>query len=121
MRTTLYKFKAVYQLLGDTVQAFVAGDIVSQGAALSQYTFFAIAPLFVIALAIAGFWFGQDTARRELFGQLNQLVGKEGGDAIRSVVLAASNPKAGLWATCIAVRHLGGGRNRRFCAIAKFP
>ncbi len=106
MRTTLHKFKAVYQLLGDTVQAFVAGDIVSQGAALSYYTFFAIAPLFVIALAIAGFWFGQDTARRELFGQLNQLVGKEGGDAIRSVVLAASNPKAGLWATCIAVGTL---------------
>jgi membrane protein len=102
MRTTLRKFKALYQLLNETIRAFVAGDIVSQGAALSYYTFFAIAPLFVIALAIAGFWFGQDTARRELFGQLNQLVGKQGGDAILSVVTAASNPKAGFWATCIA-------------------
>ena len=106
MTTTLRKFKALYQLLSDTVQAFLAGDIVSQGAALSYYTFFAIAPLFVIALAIAGFWFGQDTARRELFGQLNQLVGKEGGDAIQSVVMAASNPKSGFWATCIAVGTL---------------
>jgi membrane protein len=102
MRTTLRKFKAIYQLLNDTVRAFMAGDIVSQGAALSYYTFFAIAPLFVIALAIAGFWFGQDTARRELFGQLNQLVGKEGGDAIQSVVMAASNSRTGFWATCIA-------------------
>ena len=102
MRTTLRKCKAVYQLLNDTIRAFVAGDIVSQGAALSYYTFFAIAPLFVIALAIAGLWFGQDTARRELFGQLNQLVGKEGGEAIQSVVMAASNSKAGFFATCIA-------------------
>ena len=106
MRTTLRKVKAVFQLLGDTIRAFLAGDVVSQGAALSYYTFFAIAPLFVIALAIAGFWFGQDTARRELFGQLNQLVGKEGGEAIQSVVMAASNPKAGFWATCIAVGTL---------------
>jgi membrane protein len=102
MRTKLCKFKAIYQLLNDAIRAFVAGDIVSQGAALSYYTFFAIAPLFVIALAIAGFWFGQETARRELFGQLNQLVGKEGGDAIQSVVMAASGSKAGFWATCIA-------------------
>jgi membrane protein len=102
VRTTLRKFKTVFQLLNDTIRAFVAGDIVSQGAALSYYTFFAIAPLFVIALAIAGFWFGQDTARRELFGQLNQLLGKEGGDAIQSVVMAASDSKAGFWATFIA-------------------
>jgi membrane protein len=102
MKITMLKFKAIYQLLDDTIRAFIAGDIVSQGAALSYYTFFAIAPLFVIALAIAGFWFGQDTARRELFGQLNQLVGKEGGEAIQSVVMAASGSKAGFWATCIA-------------------
>jgi membrane protein len=102
MRITLRKFKALYQLLVDTIRAFVAGDIVSQGAALSYYTFFAIAPLFVIALAIAGFWFGEDTARRELFDQLNQLIGKEGGDAVQSVVLAASDSKAGFWATCFA-------------------
>ena len=102
MKTTLRKFKTLYQLLNDTIWAFIAGDILSQGAALSYYTFFAIAPLFVITLAIAGFWFGQDAARRELFGQLDQLVGKEGGDAIQSVVVAASNSKAGFWASCIA-------------------
>jgi len=102
MKATLRKFKALYQLVSDTIRASISGDSISQGAALSYYTVFAIAPLFIIALAIAGFWFGEDAARRELFGQVNQLVGKEGGDAIQSVVAAAGKSKAGFWATCIA-------------------
>lgn len=102
MKTTLRKFKLVYELLNDTIRTCIDGDVISQGAALSYYTVFAIAPLFIIALAIAGFWFGEDAARRELFGQVNQLVGKEGGDAIQSLVAAANKSKAGLWATWIA-------------------
>ncbi len=102
MKTSLRRVKIIWQLLADTIRACINDDIFSQGAALSYYTFFAIAPLFVIALALAGFWFGEETASRELFGQLNQLVGKEGGDAIQSVVTAASKSKSGFWATCLA-------------------
>jgi membrane protein len=102
VKIPLRKFKAIYQLIYDTILACINGNIFSEGAALSYYTIFAIAPLFVIALAIAGFWFGEDAARRELFGQLNQLIGKEGGDAIQSVVAAANKSRAGFWATCIA-------------------
>jgi membrane protein len=102
VKTPLRKLKNIYQLLYDTVRACINGNIVSEGAALSYYTIFAIAPLFIIALAIAGFCFGAEAARRELFGQVNQLIGKEGGDAIQSLVAAANKSKEGLWATCIA-------------------
>jgi membrane protein len=103
VKTKPLKFKLAYQLLNDTVRACINGNFVSQGAALSYYTIFAIAPLFIIALTIAGFWFGEETARRELFGQVNQLVGKEGGQAIQSLVAAAANKsKTGFWAACIA-------------------
>jgi membrane protein len=106
VKTLLRKCKSIYQLLNDTVRACIDADVVAQGAALSYYTVFAIAPLFVIALAIAGFWFGEEAARRELFGQLNQLVGKDGGEAIQSVVAAAGKSKAGFLATSIAVGTL---------------
>jgi membrane protein len=99
--------KIIYAMLKETVSAFLAGDILSLGAALSYYTIFAIAPLFVIVLAIAGFCFGEEAARRELFGQLNQLVGKEGGDAIQALVAAAGKSKAGFWATALAAITLG--------------
>jgi membrane protein len=102
VKVKLRKFKTIYQLLADTVRACINGNVLSQGAALSYYTIFAIAPLFIIALTIAGFWFGEAAARRELFGQLDQLVGKEGGDAIQALVAAAGKSKAGFWATAIA-------------------
>jgi membrane protein len=102
VKAKLKKFKMIYQLLDGTVRACISGNVVSEGAALSYYTIFAIAPLFIIALAIAGFCFGDEAARRELFGQVNQLVGKEGGDAIQSLVAAANKSRTGFLATCIA-------------------
>jgi membrane protein len=102
VKAKLLTFKKIYHLLNDTVRACLNGDLPSQGAALSYYTIFAIAPLFIITLAIAGFWFGEEAARRELFGQVDQLIGKQGGDAIQSLVAAANKSKGGVWATCIA-------------------
>jgi len=102
VKTKPLKFKTIYQVFNDTIRACINDNIVAQGAALSYYTIFAIAPLFIIALMIAGYWFGEEAARRELFGQVNQLVGKEGGDAIQSLVAAANKSRAGTWATWIA-------------------
>jgi membrane protein len=97
------KFRAIYELLRDAVYACVAGDFLSHGAALAYYTVFAIAPMFVIALAIAGLWFGQEAASRELFGQLKQLIGDQGGAAIQTMVTAAGRTKTGFLATSIAI------------------
>ncbi|HEV2696241.1 MAG TPA: YihY/virulence factor BrkB family protein [Verrucomicrobiae bacterium] len=102
MKVKLLSFKSIYSLLKDTVEACISGDTVSQGAALSYYTFFAIAPLFVIVLGIAGFCFGEQAAQKELFEQLNQLVGKQGGDAIQALVVAAHRSQTGFWANSIA-------------------
>jgi membrane protein len=100
------KIKPLYELLRDTVLAGTNSNVVAQGAALAYYTFFAIAPLFLIVLAIAGFCFGKDAAQHELFNQVNGMVGKNGGDAIQTIVSAANQPKSGEWATVIAITTL---------------
>jgi membrane protein len=97
------KLRAVYELLRDAVYACIESDFLSHSAALAYYTGFAIAPMFVIALAIAGFWFGPEAASRELFGQVNQLIGKEGGEAVQSIVRAANKAHTGFWPTSLAV------------------
>jgi len=84
------------------VSEWIAQDVPRMGAALAFYTFFAISPLFVIVLAIAGFWFGEQAARRELFSQFSGLVGSEGAEAVQALVSAARKPKTGAWATVIA-------------------
>jgi membrane protein len=102
MKAMVATLKTVGRLLYDTVRGCINAGVVSQGAALAYYTIFAIAPLFVIALAIAGFCFGEKAAQKELFGQLNQLVGPQGGDAIQALVAAANKSRAGSLATLVA-------------------
>jgi len=99
-------WRAIYEMLRDSIRGVIEGDIVSRGAALSFYTFFAIAPLFVIVLAVAGLAFGREAAQLALFGQVSGLVGQEGGEAIQALVSAAHMPNTGAWATVIAVATL---------------
>jgi membrane protein len=99
---TALNWTSIFQLLKETASAWVEGKAPRLGAALAYYTVFAIAPLFVIVLALAGLWFGEEAARRELFNQIHGLVGREGGEAIQAMVIAANKPKAGLLATGIA-------------------
>lgn len=99
-------FRDGYALVKQTATEWVDQDLSRLGAALAFYTLFAIAPLFVIVLAIAGIWFGEEAARRELFSQVSGLVGSEGGEAIQALVSAAHEPKTGAWAAVIAVATL---------------
>lgn len=109
--------RTIYGLGKQTATEWIDQDVPRLGAALSFYTLFAIAPLFVIVLAIAGFWFGEEAARRELFGQVSGLVGSTGGAAIQELVSAADKPKTGVWATAIAAATLFVGATGVFVQL----
>jgi len=109
--------KSIFALVKQAVSEWLDEDVSRLGAALAFYTLFAIAPLFVIVLAIAGLWFGEDAARRELFGQVSGLVGSEGGEAVQALVSAADRPKAGVVATVIAVVTLFVGATGVFVEL----
>jgi membrane protein len=99
----MQKLKKIYKLLLDIFSVWSGGNASSMGAAVAFYTIFAIAPLFILVLALAGFFFGPQAAQKELFGQISGLVGQKGGEAIQSVLAAANKPKANTLATIIAL------------------
>lgn len=74
----------------------------SKGAAVAFYTLFSMAPILVLALAVAGAVFGKQAARGEIFTQLTSLVGPTGAQAIEMLLTHAQNPQAGFTATVIA-------------------
>ena len=53
-----------------------------------------LAPLLVIVIAIAGFFFGADAAKGRLSGQIESVGGNEGGNAVQTMVASA-------WQACI--------------------
>jgi len=73
----------------------------SMGAALAYYALFSVAPLVLIAVAIAGTVFGEDAARGEVVGQLRALVGDTGALAIEALLKDAREPRRGALAASV--------------------
>lgn len=91
----------ILQLFGDAARAWWDDDAPRLGASLAYYTLFAIAPILLVATAIAGAVFGAEAVRGEIVGQLDSLVGREGALAVQSLLEGASQRRAGAIATVI--------------------
>jgi len=65
-------------------------------AALAYYTIFSIAPLLLIAIAVAGLVFGHDAASREILGQIGGFIGQKGEHQLNTMVSAANKPASGI-------------------------
>ena len=66
----------------------------SMGAALAFYTIFSIAPLLLIVTSIAGLVFGRDAVHREIFIQLQALLGLPGATAVQGLLDGAADSSA---------------------------
>jgi membrane protein len=95
--------KEGWRLLKEAIQAWSNDYAPSMGAALSYYTLFSIAPLLLIVIAVAGWFFGDEAVRGELTGALQGLMGEDGAKGIEGLLAAASEPKEGAIATIVGV------------------
>ncbi len=93
----------VFHLIKDAALAWNNDSAASMGAAIAYYTIFSIAPLLIIATAIAGFFFGVEAAQGHIFGQAQGLLGEEGALALQGLVESASEPAEGFLATVIGL------------------
>jgi uncharacterized BrkB/YihY/UPF0761 family membrane protein len=82
----------------------------SMGAAIAFYTIFSLAPLLLIAIAVAGLIFGEDAARGAVVQQLGGMVGETGAQGVQSVLEAARDPEGGLVGTIVGVITLAIGK-----------
>jgi membrane protein len=110
MKKYLPLFKQTFKEFGDDKAPRL-------GAALAYYTVFSIAPLLLIAIAIAGLVFGRDAAQHEISGQLSGMMGKATAKSLEEMVLAASKPKSGTLATIIGIVTLMFGASGVFAQL----
>jgi membrane protein len=81
--------REVARIVAKSVTAWFDHNASSLGAALAFYTIFSVAPILIIAVAIAGYVFGPDMAQTELLSQLRALTGDAGAAAIRELLASA--------------------------------
>jgi membrane protein len=94
--------KNIVSVLSCTVSEWFEHRASSMGAALAFYTLFSLAPILVLVLAIAGWFYGPQAAQGQLFAELRGLVGAQGAEAIQLVLAGARNKEEGRLATMIA-------------------
>jgi len=74
----------------------------SKGAALAFYALFSMTPILILAIAGAGYFYGADAAQGEIIAQIEELVGRNGAQAIQALLAGARDPASGLAATMVA-------------------
>src|SRR5258705_13539869 len=79
-----------WDLIKEAAMSWVNHKDARLGAALAYYSVFSLGPLMVIAIAIAGFVFGDEAVRGEVGSQLSGLLGETGAQAVNAMLAGAS-------------------------------
>jgi membrane protein len=103
--------KYVWNLGRDSIEGWMRHQAARTGAALAFYTVFSLAPVLILSIAIAGFFFGEPAARGEIVEQIRNLIGTMGASAVEAILENAGRPGAGLIATLVSVATLLIGAN----------
>ncbi|WP_233149312.1 YihY/virulence factor BrkB family protein [Herbaspirillum camelliae] len=106
-----------WQLTMAAINAWLDDFAPSMGAAIAYYTIFSIAPMLVIAIAVAGMLFGHDAAQGEIVNQIRDIVGTEGAFAIQGLLKSVSQPREGMIAAGISVVTLVIGATAVFSEL----
>jgi membrane protein len=92
---------AAWRLLERTYVEWGEDDAAELAAALAYYTIFSLAPLLIIAIAVAGALLGREAVQGEIVRQIATLVGPDGAHAIQDLIVNASKPSDSLMASIV--------------------
>jgi len=109
--------RQIVHVMRCAVTAWMDHRAASKGAALAFYSLFSLAPILVLVIAIAGFFYGQDAAQGQLIGELRGLVGQQGAETIQAILAGARNKDSGLFATIVASVLLVIGATSAFAEL----
>jgi membrane protein len=102
-------------LLKETVTRWTEDKASALAAALAYYALFSLAPLVLIAVAVAGLVFGKRAAEGELYSQLAGLMGNSGARAVQRLVATMHQQRSGgIVATVVGVATLLFGASTVF-------
>src|SRR5450432_1135257 len=76
-----------------------ADNVFKHAAAVSFYTLFSLAPITIIAITVAGMFFGKESAAKELGNQITALVGPASAEMVQAVAKASDTAGTSVMST----------------------
>lgn len=86
-----------------TYENFSEHKIPRLGAAMAYYTVFSLAPMLLIAVAVASLAFGEEAVNNQLSMQMQGMLGDEAAEAIEAIITSAREAESGGLATMFGV------------------
>lgn len=99
-------------------EGWSADRCTSMAAALAFYASFSLAPMLVIVIAVAGFFFGEEAVQGRLFDEIRNLLGKEGAIAVQAMVASAWKADRSGWTAGISVAAVLLGASATFTQLS---
>jgi membrane protein len=100
-RTRRLSSRALWSVLKKAFIGWWNDNVPRLGASLAYYTLFALSPILIIAVSVAGLVFGPEAVRGEVVGQIQGLVGRQGAEAVQSMLEGVARPSSSILATVI--------------------
>jgi membrane protein len=97
------KASRAWQILKETATGWDEDNVARLAASLAYYTLLSVAPLIILAVAVAGLAFGEDAAREHISGELASVVGSGAATAIQSIAKNAHTPGSGILSVVVGV------------------
>lgn len=98
----LKKLKSIWRLISQTFNEWSQDNAAQLSAALAYYTIFSLSPILIIALAVAGQFFNQDTARNQLMAQISSYMGQETAQFLGSILQNSGRSSSSFIASSIS-------------------
>jgi membrane protein len=99
-------FGELVEVIAETGREWEKDRIPRLAAALAYYALFSLAPLLVVAIGVAGFFFGRDAAQGEVVAQFSSLIGRAGAKAIEDLLASTGSPGKGATAALLGTATL---------------
>jgi membrane protein len=113
------KLQPPRRLLVDAASRWLRDGAPQLGASIAFYTMFALAPLLLVAIAIAGAVFGPEAARGQIVQQIEGLVGQGAARGIEAMIESAWRHPDGGWAAVLGVVTLLVGASGVFAELRR--
>ena len=91
------------RLIAETFVEWQDDNILRHSAGLAYYAIFALAPLLVILLSIAGAIFGEEAVRGQLYHELRDLMGAKAAAIVQDMVAGTLQPRRSVPATVFGI------------------
>jgi membrane protein len=115
--TASANIRIVWALLKESGCAWFQDNAPSMGAALAFYAILSLAPVLIVATAVAGLGFSQKAAEAEALRHIQALVGETGARVFQNAILGEKRPALGAIASMIGVITMLVGASGAFVEL----